>query len=244
MSPVVDGGLLIVHTGGDGHGALTAFDAMTGAEKWSWKGDGPAYASPIVVELGGTRQVVTQSQHNIAGVSTATGELLWRIPYTTEYEQNIVTPAVYHDTLIFSGVGKPVIGVKVLKRGKEWVAETVWENKELSMYMSSPVVSGDRLFGFSVRKRGQIFCLNPATGATLWTSEGRQADSAAIVAAGGVLLYLTNDAQLMIVRDSGNGFELVRKYEVAGSPTWAHPVVVGQGILVKDEKTLAFWGLR
>src|SRR5581483_6929462 len=61
MSPVVDRGLLIAHVGTKGKGALTAFDAQTGAEKWSWKGDGPAYASPIVVELGGTRQVVTQS---------------------------------------------------------------------------------------------------------------------------------------------------------------------------------------
>src|SRR5712692_2207378 len=66
MSPVVDRGLLIAHVGGNG---LTAFDAQTGAEKWSWKEDAPAYTSPIVVELGGTRQVVTQTEKNIVGVS-------------------------------------------------------------------------------------------------------------------------------------------------------------------------------
>jgi outer membrane protein assembly factor BamB len=33
-SPVVDRGLLIVHVGGDSAGALTAFDAATGAQKW------------------------------------------------------------------------------------------------------------------------------------------------------------------------------------------------------------------
>ena len=42
----------------------------------------------------------------------ATGELLWRIPFTTEYEQNIVTPVLYRGTLIFSGIGNGVIGVK------------------------------------------------------------------------------------------------------------------------------------
>src|SRR5712692_9670431 len=129
MSPLVDRGLLIVHVGTNGHGALTAFDAQTGREKWSWTGDGPAYASPIVAELGGTRQVVTQGQRNVVGVSAATGELLWRIPFSTPYEQNIVTPVVYHENLLFSGLDNGVMSVKVLKRGSEWLAETVWQNK-------------------------------------------------------------------------------------------------------------------
>ncbi len=242
MSPMVDHGLLIAHVGTKGRGALTAFDVQTGVEKWSWKGDGPAYASSIVAQLGGTRQVVTQSQHNIVGVSAATGELLWSIPYTTPYEQNIVTPALYHETLIFSGLGNGVMGVKVLKHGSEWVTETVWQNKDVGMYMNSPVVSGDFLFGLSHLKRGQFFCLDPRNGATLWTSEGRQADNAAIVDGGSVLFFLTNDAELIVARKSGKGFELVRKYSVADSPTWAHPVVLVSGILVKDATTLALWG--
>ncbi len=241
MSPAVDGGLLIAHTGGGRRGALTAFDAATGAEKWAWKGDGPAYASPIVVELAGTRQVVTQSQHNIVGVSAASGDLLWKIPYKTPYEQNIVTPVLYHDTLIFSGIGNPIIGVKVLKKGAAWSTETVWQNNDLSTYMSSPVLSGDALFGFSVHKKGQFFCLNPANGATLWTTDGRQGESAAIVAAGSVLLFLTNDAELIVARKSDKAFEQVRKYQVADSPTWAHPVVLSHGILIKDAKSLALW---
>ena len=240
-SPVVDHGLVIVHVGGNTQGALTAFDAATGAEKWSWKGDGPAYASPIVVDLAGTRQVVTQSRNNIVGVAAATGDLLWKIPYTTQYTQNIVTPAVYRDTLIFSGIGNPVIGVKVLKHGSEWTTETVWQNKDFSMYMSSPVVGGDLLFGFTERKRGQFFCLKAGDGATLWTSEGRQADNAAIVAASSVLLILTPDANLIVARQSAKAFELLRKYSVADSPTWAHPVVLGRGILIKDATNLALW---
>ena len=242
MSPLVDRGLLIAHVGTGGHGALTAFDAETGSERWSWKGDGPAYASPIVVELGGTRQVVTQSQHNIVGVSEATGELLWRIPFNTAYDQNIVTPVLYRDTLIFSGLDNGVMAVRVLKRGSEWSTETVWQNKDVSMYMSSPVVSGDLLFGLSHHKRGQFFCLDPRNGTTLWTSEGREATNAAIVDAGTVLLLLTDDAELIVVKKSGKGFEPLRKYSVADSPTWAHPVVLNGGILIKDTTTLALWG--
>jgi outer membrane protein assembly factor BamB len=242
MSPLVDRGLLIAHVGTSDRGALTALDAQTGAERWSWKGDGPAYASPIVVPLGGTRQVVTQSQHNIVAVSEATGELLWRIPFNTAYEQNIVTPVLYHDTLIFSGLDNGVMAVRVLKRGSEWFTETVWQNKDVSMYMNSPVVSGDLLFGLSHYKRGQFFCLDPRNGATLWTSEGREADNAAIVDAGSALLFLTDDAELIVAKKSGKGFELLRKYSVADSPTWAHPLILSNGILIKDATTLALWG--
>jgi outer membrane protein assembly factor BamB len=240
-SPLVDRGLAIVYVGSNAQGALTAFDAATGAEKWSWKGDVPAYASPIVVELAGARQLVTQSRRNIVGVSVATGDLLWQIPFKTAYEQNIVTPVLYRDTLIFSGTGNPVMGVKVLKHGAEWTTETVWRNNDFSMYMSSPVVAGDLLFGFSERKRGQFFCLKPGDGATVWASEGRQGDSAAIVAAGSVLLILTPDGDLTVARQSDKAFEPLRKYSVADSPAWAHPVVLGRGILIKDATVLALW---
>jgi outer membrane protein assembly factor BamB len=241
-SPLADRGLVIVHVGGNGAGALTAFDAATGAEKWSWKGDGPAYASPIVVEIAGTRQVVTESRDNIVAVSAATGELLWRIPFKTVYEQNIVTPLLYRDTLIFSGTGKPMMGVKPLKRGAQWTTETVWQNKDFSMYMSSPVLTGDLLFGFSERKRGQFFCLRPGDGATLWSSDGRQGDNAAVVAAGSVWLILTSDANLIVARQNDKAFEPLRNYSVADSPTWAHPVVMAHGILIKDATNLALWG--
>jgi hypothetical protein len=70
---VVDGGRVIVHVGGGGNGALTAFDAATGAVVWAWKGDGPGYASPVVAEIAGTRQVVTFTETLLVGVAADTG---------------------------------------------------------------------------------------------------------------------------------------------------------------------------
>jgi hypothetical protein len=98
MSPLVDRGLVIVHVGGHNQGALTAFDAGTGAVKWTWNGDGPSYASPIVADIDGVRQVITFSQENLVGVSAADGRLLWRRPFSTEYTQNIITPILIGQT--------------------------------------------------------------------------------------------------------------------------------------------------
>ena len=123
MSPLVDRGLVIVHVGGHSNGALTAFDARTGDVKWSWNGDGPAYGSPIAVEIGGTRQIVTFTQDNLVGVAAETGALLWRRPYSVRATRNAVTPIVFGQTLIVSGLGMPVSAFRIVNRGGEWVPE-------------------------------------------------------------------------------------------------------------------------
>ena len=63
MSPIVVDGLVIAFIGGHEHGALTAFDAVTGAVRWQWTGGAPAYASPILATLAGARQLITQIAH-------------------------------------------------------------------------------------------------------------------------------------------------------------------------------------
>lgn len=243
-SPVVRNGLVIVHVGGHDGGALTAFDAETGEVKWSWAGDGPGYASPIVFESGGTSQIVTQTQKSIAGFSAASGELLWRIPFETEYVQNIVTPVLYKQTLIFSGLDKGTTAIRVVKRGARWETEQVWQNPEVSMYMSSPVVSGDYVFGLSHKRKGQFFCLDARTGQTLWTTNGREGDNAAIIAAGQFLFLLTDGAELIVARTDPKQFEVVKKYSVADSTTWAYPVLVGNRVLIKNASSLALLSLE
>lgn len=244
MSPLLDNGLLIVHIGNTKTGALTAFDANTGAVKWSWDGDSPAYASPIVVELGGVRQVITQSRQNIIGVAAATGKLLWKIPFTTSYEQNVVTPVLYRDTLIFSGLDKGVFAVRLAHNGEHWTPQTIWQNKDASMYMNSPVLAGDLLIGFSHLKRGQLFCLDARTGALLWTGSPRSGDNAALLASPATLFSLNSDGQLLIAKPTAKSLGEIRRYEIADSPTWAHPVVLDDGFLVKDLKTLARWSVN
>ena len=241
MSPVVDRGLLIAHVGGNNGGALTAFDAESGEVKWTWTGDGPGYASPVIVELAGVRQVVTQSQQNIVGLDAGSGALLWRFPFTTPYVQNIVTPVVYGQTLIFSGLGKGTMAAAVTQTGGRWSIEEVWKNQDVSMYMSSPVIGRGLLFGFSHKNKGQFFCLDAQTGTTKWVGPPRQGDNAALVIAGERLFLLKDDAELIVARAGAKALEPIRRYTVADSPTWAHPLILEKGIVIKDAGSLALW---
>jgi len=232
---------LIAHVGGHDQGALVAFDLATGRVKWQWDSDGPAYTSPIVATLAGTRQVITESQNARIGVSALDGSLLWTLPCRTDYDMNIVTPVLAGNLVIFSGYRKGTTAYRLEKREGKWMPIFVWHNPDVSMFMSSPVAVGNRLFGLSQQKKGQFFCLDLPTGDVLWTSDGRMGENAALVTAGNIVLALTDRAELIVFNAGGERFEPMARYKVTDTPTWAHPVVLGSRILIKDKTSLALW---
>jgi outer membrane protein assembly factor BamB len=243
MSPVVEGTSVIAHMGGANNGALTAFDAATGKARWQWKGDGPAYASPVLTTIGGVRHVITQTQKTIVSVNAATGALLWQAPFTTAYEQNSVTPVVRGDLVIYSGLENGVTAIRLARKGDQWSASPAWKNDQVAMYMSSPVIAGTTLYGLSHRNRGQFFALDLTSGKTLWTTKGRDGENASLIAAGSVLLLSTTNAELIAARPNPAKFEEVRRYTVANSPVWAHPALAGSQVLIKDAESLICWSV-
>jgi outer membrane protein assembly factor BamB len=239
MSPLVDNGLLIAHVGGHDKGALTAFDAETGAVKWSNNTDGPAYASPIIVTLAGVRQIVTTMQKEFAGVDLGTGKLLWTLPAKSEWETNSVTPVAYKDMVVLSREGQGLTAVRLVKEGSEFKPQEVWNNKEIDLYMNTPVLQGNLLFGLSVRQKGQFFAIDADTGKSVWLGPGRMGENAAILNLDGkALLFLTNEANLIVQPATAKGYSPVAQYSVASTQTWAHPLVLGRRILIKDETSL------
>jgi outer membrane protein assembly factor BamB len=243
MSPLVDRGLTIVHVGGHNQGALNAYDVNTGAVKWHWDGDGPGYGSPMAVDVDGTRQIVVFTQENLVGVSAATGTLLWKRPFSTSHTQNAITPILYNQTVIVSGLDKGVAAFRIVKKNGGWDTETVWENSEVSLYMANGVIVNDTLVSLSHKNSGQFFGLDAKTGKTVWTSAPRQATNAAITRAGNLLFVLKDDAELIVARLGPKGFETVRTYTVADSATWAEPTISGNRLFVKDVASLALWTL-
>jgi outer membrane protein assembly factor BamB len=242
MSPLVAGGLLIVHAGGHEGGALLALDPATGTEKWSLEGDGPSYSSPILTSFAGQEQIVIQVHRRIIGVDPAAGRLLWSLPFVTPCDQNIVTPLRAGDLLVVSSQSTGTQGIRPVLKGGAWMPEVVWHTQDVSMYMSSPVLVNGRVIGLSHRKRGQYFGLDPATGAIEWKSEPGQGENAAFVLADGALLVLQGDGTLIVLPPNAGAFSPTHRYRVAEGGTFAHPVPTELGILIKDESGLALFG--
>ncbi|HEX9004670.1 MAG TPA: PQQ-binding-like beta-propeller repeat protein [Blastocatellia bacterium] len=241
VSPLGDKDMIVVHPGS--HGPLTAFETKTGNVKWAATGDS-AWASPIIVEFGGVRQVVSMTQKSVISVAVADGSLLWEHPWKSGGTASTMTPIVYGSTLLIASQKMPVAALRPTQRDGKWQTEIVWENKEVSLFMSNPVLIGDTLYGLSEKSSGQFFALDAITGKTLWLGPPRVATNTAVVKAGELLFFLNDNAEMIIARSSRNSFEPLKRYTVADSATWAQPVISGQRIFIKDVASLTLWILK
>lgn len=227
-SPLVIDGLCVVPIGGKDRGALAAFDVKTGSQRWIVGSDGPAYASPVALTLAGQRQIVTQTQAAVIGVSV-TGKLLWNIPFKTSYDQNVITAVAVGDVLVYSGTGQPLTAVRIASRPAE-----VWNNPAHSLYMSSPVLKGNLLFGMSEKRAGHVFCVDVQTGKTLWKSEGRAGENVSSQRAGDILVLLNDEGKLTFAKAEGTSYAVLKEYQTNHDSTFAHPVIAGRRVLIKD----------
>ena len=245
-SPIIVDGLLIVLIGDDGGAAVRAFDPATGAEKWTLPVRTSAYATPIVVAPSGagSRHLVTMTGEAFIGFDIASGKLLWSVPFPDEWNENIVSPVLTGDVLVISGPRKGTFGYRLERADGKWTAKQIWHNADLSMHMSTPVADGPMLYGFSNKRKGQLFCLDARTGTAKWTTEGRGGFNASLLSAGPNLIVLTIDGELIVVRRTPEKYAEVRRYTLSSSQTWAHPVVLKDALVVRDADSLSLWSLR
>jgi outer membrane protein assembly factor BamB len=240
-SPVADKDLVIFHSDGF---PTTAFDAKTGNIKWTAKLNG-IFASPMIVELGGVRQVVSMTQESVVGVAVADGSVLWQYPWKGEGGgMQAITPIIYDGTIVVSSYHSGVTALKPRSHAGKWEVDVVWETKDVSMFLSNGVLIGDTLFGLADKASGQYFALDAKTGRVLWLGKPRQANNTAVIKAGDLLFLLNDDGELIVARSNRTAFEPLKTYTVANSATWAQPAISGNRIFVKDVSSLALWTLN
>ena len=245
MSPIVVDGMAIVHVGGKGNGAIIAFDLATGNEKWRWGAEGPDYGSPALLTVAGTKQIVTPTEKSIVGIGVADGKLLWQLPFVPAgMAYNAATPIVDGQTVIFTGKGRGTKAVKVEKQGDGFTAKELWSNPDLAPQFNTPVLKDGLLFGLS--DKGNLFCLNEKTGQTAWTDATSRDRSGftAVVDTGACLLALPSSSELIVFKPSDKQYEEVAKIKVADTPIYAHPVLAGNRIFVKDQETVTLWTIQ
>jgi outer membrane protein assembly factor BamB len=241
-SPLVEANLCILGIGGHNDGALAAFNKDTGELVWEVTEDGPSYASPIAVDLAGHRQVVALMQTRLVGVAAKTGQLLWQVPFTSPYDMNIITPVFHDGMIIYSGYRKGTTAVRLVKAGDRTSASRVWHRERFSMYMSSPVIRGEYMYGLS-QQRAAVSCIALKDGEHKWNSPGGLGQYVSIVGAGDKLLVLTTKGRLMLVAADSSGYKELGRTHVTDKPVWAHLALAANRIYAKDKTHLACFEL-
>jgi len=245
MSPIVVDGMCIAHLGGKGAGAIVAFDLATGAQKWKWTGDGPAYGSPVLLAADGTKQIVQQTEKSIVGIATSDGKLLWQVATPGQRMFfNAATPIVDGQTVIFSGQGSGTKAVKIEKSGDAFAAKELWSNPDLGTGYNTPVLKDGFLYGFS--DKGSLFCMDAKTGKACWTDATKrgQGNFAAVLDAGACLFALPSNSELVVLKPDDKAFTELAKYKVAETATYATPVISGKRIFVRDQDAVVLWTIE
>lgn len=243
MSPIVVDGMVIAQLGGAGNGAVIAYDLATGNEKWKWDQAGPDYGSPALLEVAGSRQIATPTENSIVGIDITDGKLLWQIPCVPQrMSYNAATPIIDGATMFYNQAGEGIKAVTIEKDSGGFAVRELWTNPDLSLQFNTPVLKDGFLYGVS--NRGNIFCINAKTGETAWKDEESYGRGfGAIVDAGSVLLALTSTSELIVLKPDGKKYNEVTRYKVSQTETYAHPVISGNSIFIKDGDSVTCFDL-
>jgi outer membrane protein assembly factor BamB len=148
-SPALHDGTLVVNWDHEGESFIVALDKMTGREIWRRDRDErTSWSTPLVVEHGGRRQVITSATHRVRSYDLESGELIWQAGGMTV---NVIpTPVASGRTVILtSGFrGNALLAVNLDGAWGDITASDaiVWTLDRDTPYTPSPLLYGDHLY--------------------------------------------------------------------------------------------------
>ena len=230
-SVLVDGNNVICTPGGR-DACLVALDKRTGRTVWTSRGvsDEPGYASPIVFEFGGVRQVVNLTSKGLVAVRAETGQLLWR--YAPRAGDLCVPTPIYSNGSVFTSCYHfPGGEVKLSTTDNKVTAAEAWRTDHMQNYHGGVVLVNGYLYGN--HKTGWS-CIDFQSGRLMWSAKGIGMGS--LTYADGMLYCLNERGTMALVKATPKAYALVSQFRIprgGRGPTWAHPVVCGRRLYTR-----------
>jgi outer membrane protein assembly factor BamB len=242
-SPLVDGPHVIVTPGGPG-ASIVKLEKMTGKTVWTTKelSDPAGYSSPIVADVGGIRTYLTFTASAGVGVRASDGKLMFRYPKAANRTANITTPIFSDNKVFFTSAydtGAGLLGLTV--QNESVTSNEIYFTREMKNHHGGVILSNGYLYGFS---DSILTCLEFATGKLMWRD--RSVGKGAITFADGNL-YLQGENNLVgLAEASPEGYKEHGRFQIAdkGLPSWAHPVVSGARLYVRNQDTLVAYDIK
>jgi outer membrane protein assembly factor BamB len=242
-SPLVDGNRVIVTPGGRGAG-MAALDKMTGATVWVTKelSDEAGYASSVVADVQGVRTIMTFTGSAGVGVRASDGKLMWQYRNASNGTANIATPVYANGKVFFTsayGTGGALLGLRTT--GQDVSVQEIYFTRNMQNHHGGVVLVDGHLYGFN---NSILTCLEFETGKVMWRD--RSVGKGSVAYADGFLYILSEDNVVGLVEASPKGYREAGRFMIAdqGWPSWAHPVVSGGRLYVRNQNVLASYDVR
>jgi outer membrane protein assembly factor BamB len=247
-SPLVEGKLVIIAIAKSPQSSIVAFDKDSGRQVWEALDEIPSDGSPIAITSAGRRQIIVWAYKSVAALDPADGRIIWRQAVDAGPSYTVATPVWKEDRLLLGGLmlklnsDKP--GVSVL-----WPEEL----RPMRIHVSdtsTPLIQDGLVF--SPTSKGQLLCLDAATGKQLWQADqvtelksGASIHLTSVPGIQGVFLY-TDRGDLILARLTAAGYQEISRFHLL-DPTsdyggrkmaWTPPAYANRCVFARSDKEL------
>jgi outer membrane protein assembly factor BamB len=236
-SPLVEGNLIVIPTGGEKSRGLLAFDRRTGRQVWSAPHvKATTYSSAVTAEIGGIRQIVAGAGDGVFGVSPEDGRLIWRAAGPGGSVEVANSPVILPGDRVLLTYWQESVMLKVSRTGGTLTAAEVWRSPMLRGANGPTIYRDGFLYGFA---GAQLVCVQADTGAVRWRE---RTGAGTLVGAGSTLLFLNQSTgDLRLHRASPDAFaeQLSARVLTPDVTAVTGPSVTGSRVFIRNIREIA-----
>ncbi len=251
-SPVLTRDAVVIARMHHGDSWLAAFDKITGRLRWKTprnyetavEGDN-SYTTPVVLVEPGKELIITWGGEHVTAHTAADGSLKWFCgefnPRGMSYWPTVASPVVAGDVVVVpygrADRGQPQLhGIKLGGTGDVAATHRVWKRTDTGTFVPTPAVANGRIY--LLRDRGEVECLEAASGKTLWRDafpKGSSYYASPVIA--GPNLYAAREDGVVFVARIDPKFEFLSENRM-GEQIIASPVPVLNRLLIRGDHHL------
>jgi outer membrane protein assembly factor BamB len=176
------------------------------------------------------------------GVRASDGRLMWRHTAVANNTANVATPIFFDNKVFYTsdyGTGAALLGLTA--QGGEVKAQQIYFTNQMQNHHGGLVLVNGYLYGFH---QSILTCLEFATGKMMWRD--RSVGKGTVVYADNHLYILSENNVVGLVEATPAAYREKGRFRTAdqGFPSWAHPVVSGGRLYIRDQGTLAAYDIK
>lgn len=253
-SPVLTEKYVIMARMHKGESWLAAFDKVTGEIAWKVSRNystpvecDHGYSTPLIIQHQGKESILVWGAEHLTIHNAADGQVSWSCgnfnPDANKLWPAIATPVIVGDMAVIAygrnDRGIPRLhGIRLTGSGDVTETNHVWKREDVGTFVPTPAVYKGRVI--LVRDRGEVACIDPATGKTIWEDafpKHRTNYYASPLVAGGKLYAPREDGTVFVASIGNDKFELLSENNM-GESVIGSPVPAANRLLIRGEKHL------
>ncbi|NOZ39442.1 MAG: PQQ-binding-like beta-propeller repeat protein [Planctomycetes bacterium] len=250
-SPLIVDDMVVVSVGGKDNQSIVAYDVETGGQVWASGTYRSSYASPIVTEIAGVRQVVSVDEGFATARRADDGEPLWEYPWDSDSDTAAASSQpvpVSGDRLFLSkGYGHGSLLLQISSEdGKAWQVEPAWRGglkPVMKTKMGNVVIRDGYVYGID---EVNLQCIELDTGKKQWKKRRRpKFGHGQIMLIGDTILVLSEVGEVILFEASPEKYRELASMRVFDDSqiTWNNPAFSSPYLLVRNAEEVACYEL-